>query len=181
MRSLFKNILFIYFFREKEIEWERKRNINVWEKHSLGDPAHNPGMCPDWESNRWPLSSQGSLNPLSHTPARAEWVLLFVTAEERHWRMPQWLFSASNQMRCHFLYSSRHTGPSWSARRVGSVALIHTIRSDWCTLVRSTDVLLQWLGWAGLCPKHRVSSPLAVPSIWASSIQGEPWCGCVHF
>ena len=40
------------------------RNIHIWEKHQLvashmpltGDLAHNPGMCPDQESNRWPLS-----------------------------------------------------------------------------------------------------------------------------
>ena len=23
-----------------------------------GDLVHNPGMCPDWESNRWPFDSQ---------------------------------------------------------------------------------------------------------------------------
>ena len=25
-----------------------------------GDPAHNPGMCPDWESNSQPFGSQAS-------------------------------------------------------------------------------------------------------------------------
>ena len=29
-------------------EKERERNINV---QLPGDLAHNPGMCPDWESN----------------------------------------------------------------------------------------------------------------------------------
>ena len=32
-----------------------------------GDLACNPGMCPDWESNRRPFGSQPELNPLSHT------------------------------------------------------------------------------------------------------------------
>ena len=31
------------------------------------DLAHNPGMCPDWESNRQPFGSQPALNPLSYT------------------------------------------------------------------------------------------------------------------
>ena len=32
-----------------------------------GDLAHNPGMCPDWESNRQPSGLQVALNPLSHS------------------------------------------------------------------------------------------------------------------
>ena len=32
-----------------------------------GDPAHDPGMCPDWELNQQPFGSQPMLNPLSHT------------------------------------------------------------------------------------------------------------------
>ena len=32
-----------------------------------GDLAHNPGMCPDWESNHRPFGSQPVLNPLSYT------------------------------------------------------------------------------------------------------------------
>ena len=31
------------------------------------DLAHNPGMCPDWESSWQPFGSQPTLNPLSHT------------------------------------------------------------------------------------------------------------------
>ena len=47
-----KNILFIYFWREKE----RERNNNVWLPLtcplSTWDLACNPGMRPDWESNQ---------------------------------------------------------------------------------------------------------------------------------
>ena len=32
-----------------------------------GDPACNPGMCPDWESNWRPFILQPTLNPLSYT------------------------------------------------------------------------------------------------------------------
>ena len=39
---------------------ERERNINVWLTlmHLIEDLAHNPGMCPDWESNQRPFGSQ---------------------------------------------------------------------------------------------------------------------------
>ena len=33
----------------------------------VGDLAHNPGMCPDWESKRWYFGSKAALNLLSHT------------------------------------------------------------------------------------------------------------------
>ena len=54
--SVFLKILLIYFQRETE---------RVGEKHwraretSVSCPAH-PGMCPDWELNRYPFSSQAS-------------------------------------------------------------------------------------------------------------------------
>ena len=37
-----------------------------------GDLAHNPGMCPDWESNQQPFGSQPALNPLSYTSQGSE-------------------------------------------------------------------------------------------------------------
>ena len=61
---------FIYLFLERGggRETDRERNINVWEIYQspsvashtppTGDPDHNPGMCPGWESNWWPFSSQ---------------------------------------------------------------------------------------------------------------------------
>ena len=50
------------------MEKEKDRNIDVREIHPsvasrtppTGDPACNPGMCPNWESNRWPFGSQAS-------------------------------------------------------------------------------------------------------------------------
>ena len=63
----FKKILFIYFQREGE-------KHDVWEKHQLvashmpptGNQAHNPGMCPHWESNWQPFTLQDNVQ-LSHT------------------------------------------------------------------------------------------------------------------
>ena len=67
--NFFFKILFIS--RERGQEGGRERNINVWLPlacSQLGDLAHNPGMCPDWELNPRPFGSQAiSLNSLSHT------------------------------------------------------------------------------------------------------------------
>ena len=43
----------------------------------LGDLVHNPGMCPDWESNWWPLSCRPALNPLNHTSQSSFLPLIF--------------------------------------------------------------------------------------------------------
>ena len=41
-----------------------------------GDLAHNPGVCPDWESNWRPFVLQPTLSPLSHTSqGPLTWVL----------------------------------------------------------------------------------------------------------
>ena len=69
--------IFIYSFLERGVEKEKER-----EKHQCvvasystptGDRAHNPGMCPDWESNWWPFGSQPVLNPLSYTSQGSLW------------------------------------------------------------------------------------------------------------
>ena len=49
----------VIYFSLSQIFFFFKRNINVQEIHLLvashtpptGDPAHNPGVCPGWESN----------------------------------------------------------------------------------------------------------------------------------
>ena len=60
------------FFREGKGGRKRGREISVCGclSHAppTGDLAHNPGMCPDWESNRTPFGSQTLwFNSLSHT------------------------------------------------------------------------------------------------------------------
>ena len=56
---LFK-ILFI--FRERGREGKREGEKRGWVASCTapaGDLAHNPGMCPDWESNQQPFGLQG--------------------------------------------------------------------------------------------------------------------------
>ena len=53
-------------FREREKE--RERNINVW-LPCAGDPALNPGLCPDWEPNQQCYGSQaGAPSTEPHQP-----------------------------------------------------------------------------------------------------------------
>ena len=63
----FKKIfLRLYLFLDRGEGREKERDVQ--EKHQLvaswapsgGDLAHNPGMCPDQESNWWPSSFQAS-------------------------------------------------------------------------------------------------------------------------
>ena len=71
---VYLKILFIYFLeREEGREKERERNINVWLPLTcpvLGpDLAHNPGVCPDWESNQRPFGLQaGTQSTEPHQP-----------------------------------------------------------------------------------------------------------------
>ena len=67
-----KKILFIiYFFREGKGGRKRQKHQCVVASHTpaTGDLAHNPGMCPDWESNQQPFGSQaGAQSTLPHQP-----------------------------------------------------------------------------------------------------------------
>ena len=67
----FFKVLFYLSFRETGREGEREGEEHqcVVASHVAltGDLVRNPGMCPDWESNRRPFGSQPMLNPLSHT------------------------------------------------------------------------------------------------------------------
>ena len=54
---------FIYlFYREGETEREGEKHQCVVDSRAppTGYPAHNPGMCPDWESNQQPFVSKGN-------------------------------------------------------------------------------------------------------------------------
>ena len=55
---------YLFIFRERGREGDRKgeKYQCVVASHvpPTGDLARNPGMCPDWESNWWPLGSQAS-------------------------------------------------------------------------------------------------------------------------
>ena len=61
-QQLFLNKDFIYLFLDREDGWEKEgeKHQCVVASHAprTGDLAHNPGMCPDWESNQRPTSLQ---------------------------------------------------------------------------------------------------------------------------
>ena len=44
--------------REEEREGEKHQCVVASQAPPTGDLAHNPGMCPDWESNQQPFDSQ---------------------------------------------------------------------------------------------------------------------------
>ena len=63
--NFIKDFTYLFLDRGEGREKERERNINVWLPLApTGDLAHNPGTCPDWESNRRPFGLQSALNPL---------------------------------------------------------------------------------------------------------------------
>ena len=54
----FYSFIFRQRGREREREGEKHQCVVASHTPSTGDLAHNPGMCPDWESNLWPFGSQ---------------------------------------------------------------------------------------------------------------------------
>ena len=75
-------ILFIYFYRgrEGEREAEKPQCVVAFHVSPTGDLAHNPGMCPDWESNWQPLNLQTSIQ--STEPHQPEQICHFLTNED---------------------------------------------------------------------------------------------------
>ena len=73
-----KNLLFIYLFiylfiwgarREGGREGEKHQCVVAYHMPPAGDLDHNPGMCPDWESNRQPFGSRaGTQSTELHQP-----------------------------------------------------------------------------------------------------------------
>ena len=65
----FKKDVFIFRERgrEREREGEKHHCVVASRAPPTGDLAHNPGMCPDWESNHDHLVHRPALNPLSYT------------------------------------------------------------------------------------------------------------------
>ena len=59
-----------------EKEEEKHQCLVASHMTPIGDLAHNPGMCPDWESNWRPFGSQSAISGLSYTAAEATLALL---------------------------------------------------------------------------------------------------------
>ena len=60
--------IYLFIFRERGTEGEREEEkhpcVVASQAPATGDLAHNPGMCPDWESNRWPFGSQAYIQSI---------------------------------------------------------------------------------------------------------------------
>ena len=50
--------LYLFIFRERGRGGEKHQCVFASYTPPTRDRACNPGMCPDWESNQWPFSSQ---------------------------------------------------------------------------------------------------------------------------
>ena len=58
----FKDFIYLFLERGREREREGEKQQCVLASHAppTGDLARNPGMCPDWESDRRPFDLQAS-------------------------------------------------------------------------------------------------------------------------
>ena len=92
---------FIYLFLESRMEGEREGEKRQYVVASpvphTGDLAHNPPMCPDWESNPATLWFTGQHSIHWATPARAILLfsycfLLLSNTEQKFWKIekPFW-------------------------------------------------------------------------------------------
>ena len=81
-RSPFSLRFYLFIFKERGKVGERGREMLTCERNiswlpltwpPTRDLAHNPGMCPDWDLNWWPLGSQCSIHWA--TPARTQLTL----------------------------------------------------------------------------------------------------------
>ena len=76
----FKKRFYLFTFRERKMEGEREGekhwcggDNSDWLPHTppTGDLACNPGRCPDWELNWWPIGSEAGTQPTeSHQPGQ---------------------------------------------------------------------------------------------------------------
>ena len=67
--SVVDYLIQFYLFLDRGGGREREKHQCVVASHAppTGDLAHNPGMCPDWELNQWPFSSQAGAQSTEHT------------------------------------------------------------------------------------------------------------------
>ena len=66
---IFFQRFYLFIFRERrkveEREGEKHQCVVAFHMPPTGDLAHNPGMCPDWESNLRLFGLQPVLHPVS--------------------------------------------------------------------------------------------------------------------
>ena len=78
----FKDFIYLFLDRGEGNEWEGEKHQCVVAYHTPppGGLGHNPGMCPDWESNRRPFGLQASTQ--STEPHQAGlWFHVYISLE----------------------------------------------------------------------------------------------------
>ena len=75
---MFKDFIYLFLERGEGREEEKHQYVVASHVAPIGDLAHNPGMCPDWESNWRPFGSQPALNPPSYTSQGPNLVFIFL-------------------------------------------------------------------------------------------------------
>ena len=101
---------FIDFSLEREKGGKRGRETSMCGCLSCmptGDMSHKPGMCPDRESNQWPLGSRPALNPLSHTSQDIFFLRFYLfNFRERGWEVER----EGEKLQCVVASRKPHTG-----------------------------------------------------------------------
>ena len=68
--------LLLYRGEEREKEGEKHQCVAASHAPPTGYLAHNPGMCPDWESNWPPFGSQASTQSTEpHQPGQISYLI----------------------------------------------------------------------------------------------------------
>ena len=91
--------LFVLFILERGREGERKEEKYQCAVASgvppTGNLAHNPAMCPDWESNRQPFGLQADTQSTqSHQPGH---VFLYISNEQHKNEIKKISFTVSSK------------------------------------------------------------------------------------
>ena len=122
MYILFFKRFYLFIFRERgrggEREGEKHNCVVASYKSPTGDLAHNPGICPDWESNRQPFGSQARAQSTElHQPGS----FLFSWHSTWHWFCTSPFFSLClhlsllpDQTRTPSVLDQPRLGPCWA-------------------------------------------------------------------
>ena len=85
LKSCHNFIFYLFIFREREREGEKHPCVVASHAPPTGDLAHNPGLCPDWESNRQPFGSQaGTQSTEPQQPGSSSPLFLFAACHPIH-------------------------------------------------------------------------------------------------
>ena len=68
VKILFFFLRFYLFNLREGQEGEKHQCVFASCESPTGDLTHNPGMCPDWESNQWPFGSQAGTQSTEPQP-----------------------------------------------------------------------------------------------------------------